>query len=743
MNHILSTEELEQYGDYIPEMVWLGYDHKPSEIGDFENDALQPGWSREQLLELKEGRLQKVDTNGLKPFLQSWFSIGLYEMALGKGLERDGFVTSGRNSGILSFTSEPLRQLLADLCAKLQELPSNDGSKVETLERLVRVLASASVWNRMLTDPELFIRANPEFCDETYHNVMQLLVLSAVALEYIANYLAEFAQGNFRPRLQNAWQQTDRNKNHLQQKLVKRGWCPYIQLMLSPFNILVSEYAAIVGPPSTRFAHNSCSTHRCVRHNIDDRTYKPIHIREGCQCTSVRPNLASIAKILENGQIPLVDFNRVSQSGQGKTVQVVAFEEGKVSFTAVSHVWSGGLGSTSEEGLPECAVDFLASKIGSGANSKLAWIDSLCIPLEKRLRKMSIMGMNSVYSQAANTLVLDPELLHSNSANTRSMLLWITTAAWMQRMWTLPEGRLSQLRLVAFKDRVVRLAELIQDADKNEHENPVSSPLMSELFGLLFQSPNMLRHVHQSLCFRTTSHREDEVPALAALFGINPSRILETKSLDERMALFWIALREKVNIPMNILFLRGEKLPIPGLRWAPRTLLNAGKQPSLLGPPPGVRAYNGELSDNGTLTANYVVIHLDKRSNFVLNEYNPIKLAFIPGPGPVIMGLTPFSLLVSETVANIGDCEPSQTLEDIDALAVNITNLDAKAGYVLGSEFTAARRSAVALTIDSPGEQDRNSHSFRARRRVEVWPLETRGDNPAVGYVGWARISIS
>lgn len=31
--------------------------------------------------------------------------------------------------------------------------------------------------------------------------------------------------------------------------------------------------------------------------------------------------------------------------------------------------------------------------------------------------------------------------------------------------------------------------------------------------------------------------------------------------LDERMAIFWVALRENVNIPMDILFLVGEKLP--------------------------------------------------------------------------------------------------------------------------------------------------------------------------------------
>ncbi|EXJ55917.1 hypothetical protein A1O7_08848 [Cladophialophora yegresii CBS 114405] len=753
MDYVLSKEELEEFQHNIPEIPWLGYDHRPSEVGEFDDYALQRGWSREKLYDLKEGRLGNLEQEGLKAFLQSWFSIGLYEMALRRSLDKDVFIVQRESAHF--FTNEPLRQIFKDLREHFENLPRDDPHKIQVLEHLVHVLASASVWSRMLGEPQLFVNVNPDFCDETYERIMRLFTLSGVALQYMGEVLATFVQGSFRGRLQNPWIPIDAYQRSLAERLVRRGWCPYVRTMLSPVNITVAEYAAIVGPPVTRFTHDLCSAHGCVRHNIDESTYKPRHIRSGCQCAFVRPSLPRIAEVLDSGRIPLIDLNRISEAEDGSmTVEVVPMEESSV-FTAVSHVWSGGLGSTSEEGLPTCAVEYLAGYAEVAGSSKLMWIDSLCIPREKRLRKMSITGMNKVYTRASRTLVLDPELMHAATAhtNTRRLLLWVTTAAWMQRMWTLPEGRLSQLPLFAFNDGVVLLSDLMKDADHNDSDNPVSGALMPDLYGLFSANINPLRYIHQSLCYRTTSKREDEVPALAALFDIEPRRILDTKALDDRMAMFWIALREKVKIPMNILFLGGEKLPIAGLRWAPRSLLNAGRQLSLLGPPKGVTAYDVDLSDSGTLTATYVVIRLERKSRLLLNKFNPIKLAVNPEQGSREVPVGMFTILVMQRTEDAG------ILEDIDAFAVNVTNLEARAGRALANELLSSVKTVVALTTESSPPRpleaesaaglkdeptsDARTHSFRARYRMQLSPIETRGNELITGYVGWARISIS
>ncbi|KAL2429725.1 hypothetical protein ABEF95_003670 [Exophiala dermatitidis] len=761
MDHVLTREELEDYGVFIPEIPWLGYNHEPSTAADtFDDYALQRGWSPDELLDLKEGRLASLQKQGVKHFLQSWFSIGLWEAALGRSLEKDMFVVSAETESGVKFSSKVLKSMVAELVRHFSTAGDVETSKTEIMERLKRALAAASLWNRMLSEPQLFINANPDFCDETFHSIMRLFTLLGVTLQYTADYLAAWVTPGFRSQLQNPWRFTMAVQDQLTGRMLQRGWCPYIQTMLSPFNLILQEYAAIVGPPATRFRHDACSAAGCVRHNIDESTYKPLHTRPDCQCPWVRPSLQRIGEILDNGQVPLVDLDKICDDGNGKVARVVPHEPGKTAFCAVSHVWSGGLGSISEDGLPQCTLDMLSGYIEANDASNLVWIDSLCIPGDRRLRKLSIHTINTVYSQAHTTLVLDPELMRTPSASTRRMLLWIMTAAWMQRMWTLPEGRLSRLPLIALRDGAVPLQQCFQEGAL-DLQDPVTGALQPDLWALFSRDVNELRFIHQSLCYRTTSKRADEVLALAALFDMDTRLILERTSLDERMALFWISLRDKVTLPINILFLNTPRLPIPGLRWAPSSLLNAGRQLSLIAPPQGVISYSVHLGDNGTLTGNYVVIRLSKSATVLMNKFNPIQLTFPPDPGSRQSRSAPF------TIENGGQPEAG-VLHEIDAFAVNVTNIEATTGASLASELVATVRSVFALTLDVPERQtlDKaagaggpasvqsnesndhafsggNSHSFRARQRLQLVPIETRGNEPMSGVVGWARISIS
>ncbi|KAK4934520.1 hypothetical protein LTR10_024237 [Elasticomyces elasticus] len=753
MDHILSTDELDAYGQYIPEIPWLGYDHRPSQdLSAFEDYALQRGWSQGSLIELKEGRLAGLDQGSLKPFLQSWFSIGLCEAALGRGLDRDSFIVSQGPNAV--FTSKSLRQIAVDLDSKFENAPGDDSNNA-ILGRFARILNAASLWNRMLTDPQLFINANLGFCDETYHSIMRMFTLLGTSLQYTGQYLARWSSadnvvgGKCKARLQNHWWLTPTMQESLQERMTQRGWCPYVRTMLNPFDNLVAEYAAVVGPPATHFDHHSCSAAECVRHNIEESTYKPLHAMPNCQCQFVRPRLERIADILNKDQIPLMDFNNISGSDTDSVIDVVAFDAGNSApetsgFYAVSHVWSGGFGSVSEDGLPQCTMDFLKRYMGSSDSSKLVWIDSLCIPRDKRLRKMSIRSINKVYSNASATLVLDPELMRTSSSTIRQMLMWITTAAWMQRMWTLPEGRHSQDPYIAFKDRAVKLRDVLLDADKKDLD-PVTGLLMGALVGLFSHAVKGLQFIHQSLCYRTTSKREDETPALATLFGIDPHPILNTKSLDERMAIFWKSLGRKISLPINIIFLRVPKLPIQGLHWAPSTLLNAGKQPSLIQPPDGDTSYNVELSDNGTLTGQYVVIRLSKRASISIDKFNPIRLAINPDPGSIEVAVALFTLLSYNQAGTALETD-SKSLDNIDAFAVNVTKLEARSGMSLANELAASVHTVLALTSDNNGGQqssdDRMNHRFTARYILQLSPVETAG-NELLGYVGWARISIS
>lgn len=750
MDHILSAEEVDKYGNYVPEIPWLGYDHQPSQdLLNFEDYALHRGWSQENLVHLKEGRLEWFDKASLKPFLQSWFSIGLLEAVLGKGLEKDNFITSKGSSTF--FTSEPLRQIAADLEAQFNNATTEDPSKTVTLARFICILGPASVWHRMLDDVHLFVIPNSDFCDETYHAIMRMFILLGTSLQYTGEQLAvslsadRVISARYKAQLSNPWFPSPTWQESLRDRMAKRGWCPYIGTVLSSFNSLVIEYAAVIGPPATHFDHHSCSPTECVRHNIDASTYRPLHTMPDCQCPFVRPRVDLIADILDSGQIPLMDFNGIHEGETGKFVDVVAFDSGKsgserLAFHAVSHVWSGGTGSVSEDGLPECVIRRLEGYMRSNTGSKPVWIDSLCIPRNKRLRKLSIQTISTVFSQAHATLVLDPELMRTSTSSSRQMVMWITTAVWMQRMWTLPEGRLSRRVYIAFKDCAASYLDIIVDANQ-DYGNPVTGALTDTLFGIL--SVNGIRFIHKSLSYRTTSWREDEALALAILFEMDTSHVLNAETLDERMSLFWKSLSRKVPLPMNIIFLRVPKLPTPGLRWAPRTLLNVGRQLSLLQPASGDTSYDVEMSDNGTLTGRYVVIWLDERATILLDRFNPIRLAIARGPDPTEMIVGSATLL---SYNQAGTALESGSLDGIDAFAVNATHLEAKSGELLADQLAAAVRTVLALTFDNDGKQystnRTRSHEFHARYILQLSPIETKGDE-LTGTVEWARISIS
>ena len=95
-----------------------------------------------------------------------------------------------------------------------------------------------------------------------------------------------------------------------------------------------------------------------------------------------------------------------------------------------------------------------------GGNQLSLWIDTLCVPLDRRYRKLAISRMGQVYARSARTVVLDSELqkLEAAKCSREELLLRIGLSSWMRRVWTFQEAALSgpKLRLV-FSDQVIQL----------------------------------------------------------------------------------------------------------------------------------------------------------------------------------------------------------------------------------------------------------------------------------------------
>lgn len=77
------------------------------------------------------------------------------------------------------------------------------------------------------------------------------------------------------------------------------------------------------------------------------------------------------------------------------------------------------------------------------------WIDTLCVPLERRYRKLAIAAMQDVYAKAVFTVVLDSELqcIESRRCSPEELLVRIGLSGWTRRAWTFQEGVLANQKL--------------------------------------------------------------------------------------------------------------------------------------------------------------------------------------------------------------------------------------------------------------------------------------------------------
>ena len=85
------------------------------------------------------------------------------------------------------------------------------------------------------------------------------------------------------------------------------------------------------------------------------------------------------------------------------------------------------------------------------------WFDTLCIPVKEEhadLKNRSIDTMNSIYAGAKRVLILDAELMATESINTEQSLARVICSIWMCRSWTLQEGILANKCVFQFANKM-------------------------------------------------------------------------------------------------------------------------------------------------------------------------------------------------------------------------------------------------------------------------------------------------
>ncbi|SJL08716.1 uncharacterized protein ARMOST_12085 [Armillaria ostoyae] len=358
--------------------------------------------------------------------------------------------------------------------------------------------------------------------------------------------------------------------NHMTKIMVSNGWCPFTIAILA--NDMCALSYASTRKPYVRDAvegHHKCKMTACVINTIDTSSYSNRHAMEGCTCAYSKPSLERVCGSLENSEIPVV---RQLQPNDG----LISGDGSKTPYIAISHVWADGLGSTTEVGLPTCQINRLASIARRLIPSGAFWMDALCVPEKKDLRKRAIGLMAETYRNAGAVLVIDSGIRScSVSAPLEEKLLHIISSGWMQRLWTLQEGLLARKLIFEFADGFATLDQLIPMGE--DLVDVLLTQLAAEIFRLTkyqrcaTSNGFGLGDVAKSLRWRTTSRAGDETLAISGLLNIDAFELVNLPASQRMMTLF---LRVQ-KLPSDIIFIPGPKLNESGFRWAPKTMMTS------------------------------------------------------------------------------------------------------------------------------------------------------------------------
>ncbi|KAI9777330.1 MAG: hypothetical protein M1839_008938 [Geoglossum umbratile] len=428
-------------------------------------------------------------------------------------------------------------------------------------------------------------------------------------------------------------------------KMLEAGWCPNeverFKAMLSP---LTQLYALGLRRPS-KLKHDSCTPFECKANDVDTTTYQTAHAQQGCQCQFLTVDVDAIKRILEKDVpgIPLLEIRRKPNSALELTV--VEYHPNK-RYVAVSHVWSDGMGNCDQNALPQCQLTKIwdlgghllrdsshmalssddrvnpfvlgaahlwhaaPNILGIDKGTTTVWVDSLCVPLEGRPRKIAIRGMKNVYTKAHRVMILDSELLSvDHITKQETMLRIMTCSGWMRRLWTFQEGVYAHQRAyVYFRNTAVRIPYIVDRLmveDSRGNFPLFSEPVIYDAyahwlshFRMLQESLSPYKRFENSIlrtkkpdqCYlmslvwttvmgRTTSKEMDRPVIMASLLGLDTAEILDIpiKPLvkdtgevvpggpAERMRKLYEMMPR---FPQSIIFQYGERFPEQGWRWA-------------------------------------------------------------------------------------------------------------------------------------------------------------------------------
>ncbi|KAI1156708.1 hypothetical protein F4825DRAFT_214723 [Nemania diffusa] len=684
MDHYKSLEPY-AYGEQpLVPLHWLDFDHEEHEVCTFNEFPAVRGWDQTALQKLKSSRIDAVFCSETLPMLQSWLFLGALEAIHRQRIHLSDFIRIRKGKHVVSTKFlDPLFKAWRNSLGALSTV-----EKGVRAQEISEILSEVQFWCLKLGNWQengedlrrggsVGVRKPPDAVDD----VCILLTLAGETINCERTFLAE-SRALYRG-FKGCY--TAEGENRLIHQLVAHGWCPFMSRVLFTYRYSVAQYARFFNrkEPNWR-SHKNCSPFRCIAYNVDEASYEPRHAVLGCDCSYAKPLLREVTYLINQGRIPVLFIDEKDPSlamrlGSFKIGVASSSPENPIDYVAFSHVWSDGMGSVTEKGLPTCLIASLFER-AYALNLSYVWIDSLCVPEEKQTRVQAILLMNTTYKHSAATVVLDSHIrqkrFDSRSTPLEVILLTLVTSPWMQRLWTLPEAVLPGRLVFQFQNTLATTKD-IYDAifDKSQRDfNPVIQSLSAEVFRILkhtgatvpeYERGLDLAEMLHMLRLRTTSRARDEVVAIADLLALDYRPLLAAETdLEEQRKLFFQSLGA---IPRDIIFTPAPRMTSPGFRWAPLSFLSSDQTPDIRHScATGTRTRLSQCLAGGGLRGEYQIILLSRTASFrdrasVTIRYRDILKKVIPSDKAI-------GVLEFDTLAMLPDVGSLQSLKVAAAL---------------------------------------------------------------------------
>ena len=138
-------------------------------------------------------------------------------------------------------------------------------------------------------------------------------------------------------------------------------WCNgQAQDLCAQYSVIMYNYLAALPRRAVNLDHGRCPGHKCIANNVDLATYKTRHVEDLCQCRLRGPDIHKVVEFIREGIIPLVSI-AFNPNGSPQ-FEIIKAEPG-IEYTAISHVWVGGLGNFTSNELPECQLRRLSNLV--------------------------------------------------------------------------------------------------------------------------------------------------------------------------------------------------------------------------------------------------------------------------------------------------------------------------------------------------------------------------------------------